>query len=245
MTTPDPTGMLGKIRALLAKAEDPAATPQEAETYTAKAAELIAKYGIDAALLAANETSTVRLVPGDKIISVEAPYARDKADLLHVVTQALRCRTVQINLGGGAFKVHVFGFTADLERAELLYTSLLIQQASELAVTPVPWGENTAAFRRSWMLGYRQAVFGRLKAAERRAAGEAETATGPGVALVLADRNDMVSRRVEEAYPDLRKGRTRSLTGTGRRSGYRSGQKANLGGTGIGGGSRAIRADAT
>ena len=42
---------LAKIRKLLAQAEDPAATPEEASAFTAKAAELIAAYGIDAALL--------------------------------------------------------------------------------------------------------------------------------------------------------------------------------------------------
>ena len=45
--------MLDKVRKLLAKAEDPACTPAEAEALTAKATELIAKYGIDQAVLAA------------------------------------------------------------------------------------------------------------------------------------------------------------------------------------------------
>jgi len=44
---------LGRVRKLLAKAEDPAVTAAEAELYNAKAAELIARHGIDAALLAA------------------------------------------------------------------------------------------------------------------------------------------------------------------------------------------------
>ena len=44
--------LLTRIRKLLAKAEDPAATAAESETYTAKAAELIATYGVDRALLA-------------------------------------------------------------------------------------------------------------------------------------------------------------------------------------------------
>ena len=45
--------ILAKVRKLLALAEDPAATTHEAETYTAKATQLIADYGIDRALLAA------------------------------------------------------------------------------------------------------------------------------------------------------------------------------------------------
>ena len=53
MTTTDDHPILAKVRKLLALAEDPAATTHEAETYTAKAAQLIADYGIDQALLAA------------------------------------------------------------------------------------------------------------------------------------------------------------------------------------------------
>ena len=45
-----------RIRALLAQAEDPAATPAEAETFLAKATKLIAKLGIDTAMLAATES---------------------------------------------------------------------------------------------------------------------------------------------------------------------------------------------
>ena len=43
--------LLARVRKLLAKAEDPACTPAEAEAFTAKATELIAKYGVDQALL--------------------------------------------------------------------------------------------------------------------------------------------------------------------------------------------------
>ncbi len=232
MTT-DP--MLARIRALLAKAEDPAATPAEAETYTGKANELIAKYGIDAALLAAAQDDGKAPTPGSKIFDVEAPYAPDKVSLLNTIALALRCRAIRLSTGWrNKYQVHVFGFTADLERVELLYTSLLIQQAQALAVAHVPWGVNTAAFRRSWMEGYRLAVHGRLLAAEKRAAQQAQTSTGPSVALVLANRDTMVDQLVRNTYPKLGKGRGRQLSSTaGRSSGYESGRKANLGGTGI------------
>src|SRR4029453_10342515 len=45
--------MLDKVRKLLAKAEDPGCTPAEAAALNDKAAEIIAKYGVDRALLAA------------------------------------------------------------------------------------------------------------------------------------------------------------------------------------------------
>ena len=43
---PATNAILAKVRKLLAKAEDAATTPQESETYTAKAAELMAGYGL-------------------------------------------------------------------------------------------------------------------------------------------------------------------------------------------------------
>ena len=46
------SAMLDRIRKLLAQAEDDAVTPAEAEAFTAKAAELMARYGIDREMLA-------------------------------------------------------------------------------------------------------------------------------------------------------------------------------------------------
>ena len=72
--------LLERVRKLLAQAEDPGVTAQEAEAFNAKAAELIARHGIDAALLAA--TGRTRDEVGHRAIVVDNPYARDKAHLL-------------------------------------------------------------------------------------------------------------------------------------------------------------------
>jgi len=58
MTKEAPDKLLDRVRKLLAKAEDESCTPPEAEALTAKAAELMAKYGIDRALLAAVRPET-------------------------------------------------------------------------------------------------------------------------------------------------------------------------------------------
>ena len=64
---------LARIRKLLAQAEDPAATAAEAEAFNAKAAELMARHGVDAALLAAADPG--RGVGGDLTVELLAPYA--------------------------------------------------------------------------------------------------------------------------------------------------------------------------
>ena len=226
--------ILAKVRKILAQAEDPAATPEEAETYTAKAADLIAAYGIDRALLAqADPTSDV---VGDRVVVLDPPYALDKAGLLSSVAFELRCRSVQrARYVGGAkqLSLHLFGYESDLLRAELLYTSLLLQATSTLARTPAPFGESTAAFRRSWLAGFTTAVSRRLRDAERRAESQAEQARpesmGRSVSLVLADRSAVVSAAVTDEYPYLRKAKARQLSGSGGRSGWQAGQRADLG----------------
>jgi hypothetical protein len=214
--------LLARVRKLLAMAEDPACTAGEAEAFTAKATELIAKYGVDQAMLARTDPAADPV--GDRMVTVVPPYARDKSGLLAAVAAPLRCRVVHLTRPG-LTRSHLFGHAADLERVELLFTSLLVQAAHGLAGAPVPAGEHAAAYRRSWLAGYTQAVQGRLWAAERSAA-----AAEPGAELVLVDRTDLVERRRDETYPRLAKLGPRRLRGGGLTHGYRAGQTADLGG---------------
>jgi hypothetical protein len=235
--------ILSKVRKLLAKAEDPATTPEEAETYTAKAAELVAAYGIDRALLAEEVPDSD--VVGDRVVVLDPPYALDKAALLHGVATALRCRAIRRREYDGQRKqlsIHLFGFASDLVRTDVLFTSLLLQSSTMLRRTTAPPWESLAAYRRSWLAGFTAAVVRRLREAEERAADQAgaETAAGPGrsIALVLADRSVAVRRAVDDVYPHTTRGKTRSLSGSGGRSGYLAGQRADLGGTRMASGSR-------
>jgi hypothetical protein len=227
--------MLDKVRKLLAKAEDQACTPAEAEAFNTKAAELIAKYGVDRALLA--ESDPTSDVVGDRVIDLPAPYAIDKCALLSGVAGALRCQSVRRQSWSGerkSFSMHLFGFASDLDRVELLFTSLLVQASQSLAVQQPPAWENVAAYRRSWLAGFTHAVVARLRMAESRAETDAPASVGArSVALVLADRSDHVAQRMSEAYPRLRFGGPRRLAGSGRNHGYAAGQRANLGGTTI------------
>jgi hypothetical protein len=215
--------LLARVRKLLAKAEDPACTPAEAEAFTAKATELIAKYGVDQALLA--ESDPARDPVGDRVVTLDPPYALDKAGLLAAVAVPLRCRVVRRTRDG--VRLHLFGHAADLERVELLFTSLLVQAAHGLAAVPVPAYEHPAAFRRSWLAGFAHAIGSRLTEAEKHAA-EAE----PGAELVLVRRSDLVDQRMAEAYPKLRTAARRRLAGSGLEQGYAAGHAADLGGRG-------------
>jgi hypothetical protein len=234
--TQPPADLLDRVRKLLAKAEDEGVTPHEAEALTAKAAKLMARYGIDRARLGALHPETDK--PADRVFDLDNPWASVKAHLLAGLAAALRCQCVLVSRPVPGSRVHVFGYSSDLERADILFTSLLVQMARALAVQPVPAaGGRAKAWRRSWMLGYCSAVVSRVRAAEDAAAAEADHAGpdadgGPSTALVLADRALTVRHHAEQAYPRTRKARV-TYTGSGYTDGYREGQKADIGSTKI------------
>jgi len=227
--------LLDRVRKLLAKAEDEGCTPHEAEALTAKAAELMARYGIDRALLGAVRPDTDR--PADRVFELDNPWAGIKAHLLAGLASALRCQCILLNRRQPGSRVHVFGYLSDLERADILFTSLLVQMARALALEPVPvYGGRAKAWRRSWMLGYCSAVVARVRAAEEAAVAAASSSAaaganghGPSAAVVLADRAVTVRRHAEQAYPRTRKTRV-TYSGNGYQAGYQEGQKADIGG---------------
>jgi hypothetical protein len=234
MSVPD--GLLERVRRLLAQAEDSGVTAAEAEAFNGKAAELIARHGIDAALLAA--TGKTRDEIGHRVISMHNPYARDKAHLLTCVADPLRCQTVHTR-APSRYVVRVYGFASDLERVELLYTSLLVQATRQLVhIRPDTWYgeyESVAAYRRSWLAGFAAAVYTRLQAAERCATREqSASASGTSTALVLRGRCEQVDAAVRAAHPGVRTMRRRSLSGSGRAHGFDSGSRADLGARRVG-----------
>jgi hypothetical protein len=228
---PSDNALLERVRKLLAKAEAVGVTPAEAEALTAKAAELMARYGIDRALLAAAKPETDR--PGDRVIDIPNPWARVQAHLLCGLASAMRCQCVVLPTSEPGSRIHIFGFVSDIERADVLYTSLLVQMWQGLAAADVPaWTRSPRAWRRSWLLGFATAVVSRVRAAEQQAATEATAPaakSGSRTALVLADRRQVIGRNIEQAYPLTRKTRL-TYSGSGYGTGYAKGEKADLGG---------------
>ncbi len=211
---------LDKIRALLAKAES-TTFPEEAETYTAKAQELMARYSIDAALLDASGPK--RAEPVAVRIGVEAPYEGPKSILLSVVAQANRCRAVWSKEHG--FNT-VFGFETDLELVELLFTSLLVQATTAMTAHGSRrdrYGRSsTRSFRQSFLTAYAHRIGERLAGAAERAGDEAAAEVGAALLPVLAARDETVREQVHAVFPTLTQ-RHMSVTN---RAGWESGRAA-------------------
>lgn len=238
--TQDQTPNLDRVRKLLAKAEAEGVTPPEAEALTAKAAELMAKYGIDRARLAAG-SDPARFTPANRIIEIDNPWAQVRAFLLGGIAGAMRCQCVQLSTQGPGIRVHIFGSADDIERVDVLYTSLLLQMATALRYAQLPFGiRSPRAWRRSYLLGYATAVVTRVKAAEDHAREDAkaedQAATGShSTELVLRGREVAIQEAVSKVYPTVRKTRI-TYSGQGYNAGHSEGQRADIGGTRIGAG---------
>jgi hypothetical protein len=230
LTTEASDRLLDRVRKLLAKAEAEGVTPAEAQALTAKAAELMAKYGIDRALLAARQPETDQ--PASRLVDIYNPWATVQAHLLCGLAAAMRCQCILLPSGDGDQRVHIFGYASDIERTDVLYTSVLVQMWHGLIATEVPARVSSVrAWRRSWLLGFAAAVTAKVQAAEQRAERNASVAsaeTGSTAALVLADRSMVIRRNVTAAYPETRTARL-TYSGSGYGSGFRKGEQADIG----------------
>jgi hypothetical protein len=207
--------VLGRIRALLAKAES-TEFAEEAEALSARAQALMAKYSIDHALLAARQGAEE--TPGGCRIAVDNPYESPKVQLLNEVAKANRCRTVWLRELG---LVTVIGFRADLDAVELLFTSLLVQANTAMmragAKRDSRGRSRTRAFRQSFLISYAYRIGERLshaaehaveeatdeQAAARSADDRGDSGAGrPGTDLVplLAARDAAIDDTVEEMF---------------------------------------------
>lgn len=208
--------ILNRVRALLAKAEG-TEFPAEAETYSAKAQELITRYRIEEIT-----APDVDMTPFARRIGVDHPYESEKAGLLDAVAQANTCRTVWSQELGFST---VFGFDADIDAVELLYTSLLVQANRAMVRDEKNVRKaRLKAFRRSFLVSYGIRIGERL-----RQVVEQEMSGHGDLLPVLRSRETQVVKALDKAFPRtvrVRGSRVDSLEGW--ESGRAAADEANL-----------------
>jgi hypothetical protein len=210
----DPAGLrvLDRVRALLAKAES-TDFPAEAEAYSAKAQELIARHSIEEALTARDRTE---VTPFARRIGVDHPYESEKAGLLDAVARANHGRTVWSPEFGFST---VFGFDADIDAVELLYTSLLVQaNRAMVRDEPAKGKARIKAFRRSFLVAYAVRIGERLERATKKEI-EQHTDLRP----VLRNRDLQVREAMDRAFPNTVRARGRRVDSL---EGWESGRAA-------------------
>ena len=221
------------VRKLLAKAES-TTFEAEAETFTAAAQALMARHSIDAALLSATDPRRGD-GPTPRRVWIERPYEREKVQLLGVVADANRCRTVWNKELGF---VTVVGYAADLAAAEAIFTSLLVQATSALAGegrrTSPFGGSGTRSFRQSFLAAYASRIGDRLRVAADAATADVlrdhgrDDPRGRGdrsqeLVRVMEQRSEDVDAAVEALFPRLRFQKTRLATDP---EGWQAGRRA-------------------
>ena len=188
--------LLHRVRSLLAKAEA-TSFPAEAEAYTAKAQELIARYAIEDALT----PHTADVVPFARRIGLDHPYESEKASLLNAVARANRCHTVwSPELGF----MTVFGYDADIDAVELLYTSLLVQGHKAMTQSEPKAGKaRLKAFRRSFLIAYAVRIGERM----RQVTAAAVQAEAADLLPVLRNRDTQVRETMDRVFPQTQRAR--------------------------------------
>lgn len=234
-----PAPLLGRIRALLAKAES-TDFPEEAEALSSKAQQLMARHSIDEALIAGAAEGAPG-GPGACRIGIDQPYEGAKALLLDAVAAANRCQAVWA--GDLGFST-VVGFAPDLEAVELLYTSLLVQADAAMLRTPQAraggaakarngkarkGGSLSKDFRQSFLIAYAGRIRERLADATEQAA-HAPDLPAERLLPALAARDVAVRDTTTRMFPTTTSHRLKGRDHEGWTHGTAAADRAVLGG---------------
>ncbi len=197
--TADP--MLEKVRNLLAQAES-TKFDAEAELFTAKAQELMARHSLDEAIVWSRSEN--REKPTIIRIAIDEPYLDVKSLLLQIVAEQSRCRAIfftQLAMSS------IVGFEADVHATETLFTSLLLQAQSSMAraalAAPPGARVRSRAFRSSFLLGYANRIDARLSEINDHIRTDVTASAGKDLLPVLAQRDAEVDAAVEEWFAEM------------------------------------------
>jgi hypothetical protein len=195
------TTLLSRIRKLMDKA---AATSNahEAEAFSRKAAELIARHRIDPERLRTSQDElSVREIPLGR-----GAYVRARLALLSAVVDAHDARVLFGATPAGTV-AYVAGFGADLDVIELMYHSLHGQAAAQMARHRRATPAATQRYRRSFLFGFAHRMSDILARSARDAEATTSTASGGSVALALIERRRRVDAFVDEEFGRVRAAR--------------------------------------
>lgn len=191
---------LATVRGLLAKAER-TTFDDEAETYSAKAQELITKHALERLMRLQPGTSGASTVTMRRIW-LDSPYLVAKASLIEQVARANRCRSVMSETLGVC---SVVGDADSLAAVELLATSLLVQANRSMLRhgRQVDRGgtSRTRSFRQAFLLSFAYRIGQRLQEVDSetvRASGRSES-----LLPVLRHQSEQVDDAVATMFPHL------------------------------------------
>jgi hypothetical protein len=229
------------VAKLLAKAEDPATTPEEAEAFSAKAEKIIISHMISDALIAEKRGG---LEAKDEIVTkrvtLDGSYVADRLSLLFRIAKPLGMEGYRTNSkysNGGRRKIDTMvltGFESTLKTVEFLFASLNLQmvRAAAQADRHRPYHISKVSFLKGFHDGFSRSVNLRLKAIYKKTVQDSE----PGTGLVLADRASRVTAAFENSFSGKLRPRQQSARNEYAQGlGWNAGENADLNQTRVGG----------
>ncbi|QFG12585.1 hypothetical protein PBI_TOAKA_86 [Mycobacterium phage Toaka] len=233
---------------LLRQAEDTEGTP-EGEVFQAKAFELMSKYGIDQAMVDAQNTAAAKAADPDAVrwsFTFDGKYVAQQALLLNNIVTALHGKAVlSTNRATKAQTLIVFAVPRHLERIQMLWEILrpqMLRLVDEVRpATPMYAGmkydyrtgeykkRSTAgqlkSYRRAWIAGFGQTVGERIKREEDKAL---QAAQSSGALVLFRGDKERAALALKEAFPRVRNTRGPRFNASGYAHGQRDGSTAAM-----------------
>ena len=230
--------MLARIAALLRQAEG-TDNPHEAETFLAAAQRLATATAIDLAVARSHSAQReAATAPVQRTVTIGDPGTRGLRTYVALFAAIAHANDIRCDVAHNSSYLHAYGFREDLDAAQALYASLVVQMvkacdgylaAGEHRPTP------TITARLNFQLAFGSRIGARL--AEAREAARAEAVAGrdsaPGTALALRNKEIELRdhyRSVSKARGTWRAARADAgYSSAARRAGDRAGRRARIG----------------
>jgi hypothetical protein len=211
--------LLAKVRKLMEKAAA-TANPHEADAFSRKAAELIARHRLDPEHLTATAGHgelVVREIPLGR-----GAYVRARLALLMAVATSQDARVVFGTTPTGTV-AYVAGFAAELDLVGVMYHSLHEQAATQMASIRRSTAAATQRFRRSFLFGYADRMGQLLADTRSDAEAAASVAPSSSVAVALRERGERIDEFASRTFGRVRTARSPSAAQAG---GWKAGASA-------------------
>jgi len=228
------SNIINRVQALIAKAES-SPFPAEADTFMAKAQQLINDHAIDQARLNGADPGSI----GHETIDMQGTYTKERSMVWHAAANTNRCHALTLSQRGSSkvLSITLVGRKNDRDLVKLLAASLEVQAIRRLDdLDPNRTHESAVVQRRSFLRGFAVEVADRL---QRSGHSQAVVGESAEKALVLAANavNDYVSDNF-----DVHVGRRSSVRHDGMAfsRGRQAGASADVGASRVGGTRRSL-----
>ena len=227
-----PESVIEKVRKLLAHAESPACTKEEREAFVSQAQTLMQRHAIEEADLEAHKPKEQQKLPIMVRTQIWDDYIKPRMIMFHKIAMANRCKLVYgaagTKEGSPCLNIYLFGMEEDIEYTRYLYRSLKTQMERDI----VKQYRGDKSFKQAFILGFADAIYHRLLAANKDAEKELEKTVPQAVqnfGVMTVNRDKQIESLVKSEIGYTRKGGgCTSNSGMGRSAGYSSGQKASI-----------------